>query len=422
VNWDLEEARMTNPSLSTRVVIAGGGPAGMMCGFLLARAGIDVVVLEKYKDFFRDFRGDTVHPATLNAFYELGLLAELRKVPHQELKDVAAQIEGVTYPGADFRHLPGPAKFIALMPQWDFLNFLAEKAKAFPHFRLMMDAKAVELIQANGKVTGLVAETKDGAVDIAADLVIGADGRHSTIREKAGFEPRELGAPIDVLWLKLPRKKSDPEAVLGRLSAGLLFVMIDRGDYWQCAFVVPKGGFDEIKQQGIETFHKRLKKAAGFAANRIDAIESFDDVKLLTVTVDRLPQWAKPGLLCIGDSAHAMSPVGGVGINLAIQDAIATANLLWKPLANGKPTLDDLNKVQARREFPVKVTQAVQVAIQNRIIAPALESDEPIKPPFVLKLLKALPILRVIPAYAVGIGARPEHIHSPDRASRSASR
>ena len=410
------ERRMDAPkTLSTRVVVAGGGPAGMMCGFLLARAGIDVVVLEKHKDFFRDFRGDTVHPATLNAIAELGLLEDFRKLPHQELKDVAAEIEGVMYPAGDFRHLPGRAKFIALMPQWDFLNFLAEKAKAFAHFRLMMEAKAVDLIEVDGKVIGLVADTKDGTLRIEGDLVIGADGRHSTIREKAGFTPLELGAPIDVLWLRLPRKKSDPEAVLGRVSAGLLFVMIDRGDYWQCAFVVPKGGFDDIKREGIGAFHARLKKAAGFAADRIDAIKSFDDVSLLTVTVDRLPQWAKPGLLCIGDSAHAMSPVGGIGINLAIQDAIATANLLWKPLANGKPSLDDLDKVQARREFPVKVTQAAQVAIQSRIIAPALHSTAPLKPPFVLKLLKAVPFLRVIPAYAVGIGVRPEHIHSPDR-------
>ncbi|HSM96100.1 MAG TPA: FAD-dependent oxidoreductase [Rhizomicrobium sp.] len=408
---------MTDRTLATRVVIAGGGPAGMMCGFLLARAGIDVVVLEKHRDFFRDFRGDTVHPATLNAFAELGLLEELRKVPHRELTDVAAQIEGVTYPAGDFRHLPGRAKFIALMPQWDFLNFLSGKAKAFLNFRLMMETEASDLIDTDGRITGVLAQTADGPLRIDADLVIGADGRHSTIREKAGFRPIELGAPIDVLWLKLPRKASDPEAVLGRVSAGLLFVMIDRGDYWQCAFVVPKGGFDAIKADGLEAFHKRLAKAAGFAANRIDAIRSFDDVSLLTVTVDRLAQWARPGLLCIGDSAHAMSPVGGVGINLAIQDAIAAANLLWRPLAKGKPTREDLNRVQARREFPVKVTQAAQVAIQSRIIAPALQSAEPLKPPFALKLLKAFPFLRVIPAYAVGLGVRPEHIRSPDRAS-----
>ena len=388
----------------------------MMCGFLLARAGIDVIVLEKHKDFLRDFRGDTVHPSTLRAIHDLGLLEEFRKVPHQELRDIAAEIEGVTYKVGDSRHLPGPAKYIALMPQWDFLNFLAEKAKAFPHFQLMMETRATDLIESGGKITGVVAEAGGGALHIDADLVIGADGRHSTIRDKAGFKPENLGAPIDVLWMRLPRKQSDPEAVLGRVSAGLLFVMIDRGDYWQCAFVVPKGGFDKIKQDGIASFHARLKKAAGFAADRIDNIRDFDDVSLLTVTVDRLPRWARPGLLCIGDSAHAMSPVGGVGINLAVQDAIAAANLLWKPLAQGKPTLDDLRRVQARREFPVKVTQAAQVMIQERIIAPALESAKPVKPPFVLKLLNTVPILRVIPAYAVGVGVRPERVHSPDRA------
>jgi 2-polyprenyl-6-methoxyphenol hydroxylase-like FAD-dependent oxidoreductase len=403
-------------TLSTRVAIAGGGPAGIMCGFLLARAGIDVVVLEKHKDFFRDFRGDTVHPSTLRALNDLGLLEDFRKVPHQELQDLAFEIEGVRYPVGDFRRLPGPAKFIALMPQWDFLNFLAEKAKAFPRFHLMMEAKVTDLIEENGCVAGLVAETKDGPLRIAADLVIGADGRHSTIREKAGFIPKDLGAPIDVVWLKLPRKPDDPQAVLGRATAGLLFIMIDRGDYWQCAFVVPKGGFDKLKQEGIAAFHARLKKAAGFAADRIDAIRDFDDVSLLTVTVDRLEQWARPGLLCIGDAAHAMSPVGGVGINLAVQDAIATANLLWKPLTKGKPRLDDLNRVQARREFAVKATQAVQVMVQNHSIAPALESTAPLKPPFLMRLLKAVPILRVIPAYAAGIGVRPERIHSPDRA------
>src|ERR1700761_1641206 len=397
---------------TTTCCIAGGGPAGVMLGYLLARAGVHVIVLEKHKDFFRDFRGDTIHPSTLELMHELGLLEEFLKLPHQELQRIGGQFGDFAFTGADFSYLPTHCKFIALMPQWDFLNFLAEKARAFRSFRLMMEAEAVDLLRDKGRIGGVQVKTPDGMRNIRSDLVIGADGRHSTVREKAALPLKDFGTRIDVLWMRLPRRDSNPAELLGHAEAGAFFVMIYRGDYWQCAYIIPKGGFDQIQKEGIEKFRGRTAKIARLPLARVESLKSFDDVKLLTVTVNRLMQWARPGLLCIGDAAHAMSPIGGVGINLAVQDAIATANILWKPLANGKPTLDDLNTVQARREFPVKVTQGFQVAVQNRIIAPALSSGAPLKPPFFLKILKALPILRVLPAYAVGVGVRPEHIHS----------
>jgi 2-polyprenyl-6-methoxyphenol hydroxylase-like FAD-dependent oxidoreductase len=310
----------------------------------------------------------------------------------------------------DFTHLPTHCKFIALMPQWDLLDFFAGKARAFPNFRLLMETKATELLEEGGAIVGLGAQGRDGALAIRADLVIGADGRRSTVREKAGFVPREFGVPIDVIWLRLPLKASDPTEPVARIGAGRFLVMLYRGDYWQCALVVPKGGFDEIKAEGIAKFRERLASIAGFAADRVDAIRSFDDVSLLTVTVDRLTQWARPGLVCIGDAAHAMSPVGGVGINIAVQDAIAAANLLWRPLQRGRPSLAELNRVQARREFPARVTQGVQVAIQNNIVAPTIRSQGTLKTPIFVKLMDAVPFLQRIPARAVGIGIRPEHV------------
>ncbi|HEY1962949.1 MAG TPA: FAD-dependent oxidoreductase, partial [Rhizomicrobium sp.] len=313
----------------------------------------------------------------------------------------------------DFTHLPTHCKFIALMPQWDLLDFLARKAKALPNFRLLMQAKATTLIEEGGEVVGLRALTPEGEVDIRADLVIGADGRHSTVREQAGFVPHEFGSPIDVLWFRLPLKPTDPTEPVAHLAAGRFLVMLYRGDYWQCAFVVPKGGFERIEREGIDAFRARLASIAGFAADRVDAVRSFDDVSLLTVTVDRLQQWAKPGLVCIGDAAHAMSPVGGVGINLAVQDAVATANILWKPLKRGRPTLEELDRVQARREFPARLTQSAQVAIQNNIVAPTLAYQGELKPPFAVKMLRWFPVLRRIPARLVGVGVRPEHV-SPE--------
>jgi 2-polyprenyl-6-methoxyphenol hydroxylase-like FAD-dependent oxidoreductase len=401
--------------ISTRCVIAGGGPAGMMCGYLLARAGVDVIVLEKHKDFFRDFRGDTVHPSTLEAMYELGLLDEFLKLPHQEITTVSIEIGGKTYQPVDTTHLPTHCKFIALMPQWDFLNFIAEKARTFPSFRLMMEAEAVDLLKKRGRVCGLRVKTPDGLCDIRSDLVIGADGRHSTVREKAALPLKEFGTPIDVLWMRIPRLDSDPAELLGRLAAGAFLVMIYRGDYWQCAYVIPKGGFDKIQKDGIESFRARIAAIAGFPPDRLDALKSFDDVSLLTVTVNRLTRWARRGLLCIGDAAHAMSPMGGVGINLAVQDAIATANILCGVLGKRVPVMADLRKVQRRRQFPTHVTQAAQVLAQNNFVAPTLAAAHDIKAPFILKLLNAVPYLRRLPARAVGMGVRPEHIHSPKK-------
>jgi 2-polyprenyl-6-methoxyphenol hydroxylase-like FAD-dependent oxidoreductase len=402
--------------LSTCCVIAGGGPAGMMCGYLLARAGVDVIVLEKHKDFFRDFRGDTVHPSTLEAMYELGLLTEFLKLPHQEITAASVEFGGKSYQPVDTTHLPTHCKFIALMPQWDFLNFLSEKACAFPSFHLMMEAEAVDLLRDKGRIGGVQIKTPDGMRDIRSDLVIGADGRHSTIREKAALPLKEFGTPIDVLWMRIPRLESDPAELLGRVAPGAFLVMLYRGDYWQCAYVIAKGGFDTIQREGIEKFRARLAAASGFAMERLDALKSFDDVKLLTVTVNRLTKWARPGLLCIGDAAHAMSPVGGVGINLAVQDAIATANILSGVLGERMPVLADLEKVQRRREFPTRVTQAAQVLIQNKLLAPTLTSTREIPAPFFVKLLDAVPYLRRFPARAVGMGVRPEHVRSPNKA------
>jgi 2-polyprenyl-6-methoxyphenol hydroxylase-like FAD-dependent oxidoreductase len=401
---------LSGSALTARCVIAGGGPAGMVCGYLLARAGIEVIVLEKHADFLRDFRGDTVHPSTLEVFCELGLLDEFLTLPHQEVRHLHMDIGGKRIIAGDFTHLPAHCKFIALMPQWDLLDFLARKAKAFPNFRQLMQTEATALIEEHGEIIGVRARALEGEIDIRADLVIGADGRHSTIREQAGLVPREFGSPIDVLWMRLPLEHSDPTEPVARFAAGRFLVMLYRGDYWQCAFVVPKGGFEHIQREGIEAFRARLASIAGFAADRVDAIKSFDDVSLLTVTVNRLQQWAKPGLLCIGDAAHAMSPVGGVGINLAVQDAVATANLLWKALKRGRPTGDELNRVQARRELPARLTQSAQVLIQNRIVAPTLALEGELKPPLAVKLLDWFPVLRRIPARLVGIGVRPEHV------------
>ena len=406
--------------LDTRCCVAGGGPAGMMLGFLLARAGVDVVVLEKHADFLRDFRGDTIHPSTLELMYELGLLEDFLRRPHQQLSQIGAEVDGFSAIIGDFTHLPTHAKFLALMPQWDFLNFLTEKAKKYPHFHLRMESEVTSLLKENGRVRGVRATTPNGTLEVHADLTVGADGRRSTVRSSAGLEVLDLGAPIDVLWMRVSRQSSDPGQSLGRFSGGKILVTIDRAEYWQCAYVIPKGSFADIQQRGLPSFRQDLAEIAPFLSSRTNEIEDWNAVKLLTVAVDRLRQWSKPGLLCIGDCAHAMSPVGGVGINLAIQDAVAAANQLALPLLRCTVREDDLRQVQARRSFPTRMTQAVQVFMHRKFIRPALGRQTPVRRlPLPFKLLQQFPLLRRIPARVVGLGFRPEHIRTPDTKSKA---
>ncbi|HEV3092520.1 MAG TPA: FAD-dependent oxidoreductase [Candidatus Cybelea sp.] len=401
--------------IATGACIVGGGPCGMMLGVLLARAGVDVVVLEKYPDFFRDFRGDTIHPSTLELLYELGWLDEFLKLPHQELVQIGVTIAGQTVKVADCSHLPTHCKFVGLMPQWDFLNFLADRGRKYPTFHLLMQTAGTGLIERNGRVTGVRAAGPHGEIEIAAKLVVGTDGRHSTVRALADLEVEDLGAPMDVLWMRISKHPGEETQRLGTVTTGHLMVTLDRGDYWQCAFIIAKGTYETLRAQGIEALQRQIVETIPTFADRIGEIGDWSKVSMLEVRVDRLKQWHKPGLLCIGDAAHAMSPIGGVGINLAIQDAVAAANVLAEPMAAGEtPTDADLQRIVDRRMFPTNVTQDFPIFIQNRAIEPVLHGTEIDRPPLAARLLDEFPLLRRLPARLIGLGARRERIHTRD--------
>jgi 2-polyprenyl-6-methoxyphenol hydroxylase-like FAD-dependent oxidoreductase len=382
----------------------------MMLGFLLARGGVDVIVLEKHADFLRDFRGDTIHPSTLELIYELGLLEQFLKRPHQEVTELGGRVGGGMLKIADFSHLPTHCKFLALMPQWDFLDFIAQQGRRYKGYRLLMNTEADDILEENGRVAGVKAKSEEGPLDIRAALTVGADGRRSTLRDRAGLPVMDLGAPMDVLWLRLSRKPDDPPQTFGHAEAGRILVMIDREDYWQCGYVIAKGGFEDVRNKGIERFREEIAGMEPFLRDRVQELGDWSSVSVLTVKVDRLKKWWRPGLLCIGDAAHAMSPVGGVGINLAIQDAVAAANILSAPLKAGRVREGDLEAIQERREFPTWATQKLQIAIQNRIIRRVLASSQPFSVPRILRLMQRWPWLRRIPARVVGMGFRPEHI------------
>jgi len=390
--------------------IVGGGPAGMMAGLLLARAGVRTVLLEKHADFLRDFRGDTIHPSTLDVMAELGLLEAFLKRPHQEVTTLAGNLGDQLVTVADFTHLPTRCKFVAFMPQWDFLNFLAEEAKRFKTFDLRMQASAKELLWEDGRVTGVRAQTANGMLDIRADLTIAADGRESVVRKEAGLEVVELGAPMDVLWLRLTKRPDDPHETFGYIRDGRIMALIDRAEYWQCAYVIPKGTLTELHERGLGEFRRQIGEIVPFLRDRADELQSWDDIKLLTVRVNRLRRWYRPGLLCIGDAAHAMSPIGGVGINLAIQDAVAASNMLAPKLLDRTLSIRDLRAVQRRREMAAKLTQALQLFIQSKVIGKVLANG---RAPLLRRLpglLRLLPFLPRIPGHLVGLGFRPEHL------------
>jgi len=401
-------------AVRTRCCIAGGGPAGMMLALLLVRMGVDVVVLEKHADFLRDFRGDTVHPSTLELMHELHILDAFLRLPHQEIRELFGKIENETVPIADFTHLPTHCKFVVLMPQWDFLDFIKEQASRYSGFHLKMRAEVVDLLEENGYIAGVRAKTQSGFLEVRAPLTIGADGRRSIVRERAGLKVIDLGAPMDVLWMRISRRPTDQGQTFGHIVAGKMLVLLNREDYWQCAFVIPKGKGEEVLQKGLESFREQIASLEPFLRDRVTELRDWEQISLLAVAVDRLEQWSRPGLLCIGDAAHAMSPIGGVGINLAIQDAVATANLLGGKLLRQNSFGGELQIVQRRRDFPTRATQRVQLIAQNKVIKHILGSSKPLKVGWPLKLLRYFPVLRRIPARVVGVGFRPEHVTTPD--------
>jgi 2-polyprenyl-6-methoxyphenol hydroxylase-like FAD-dependent oxidoreductase len=401
-------------TIKVRCCIVGGGPAGMMLGYLLGRAGIDVVVLEKHADFFRDFRGDTVHPSTLQVMDELGLIEGFLKLPHQRLQKMDGLFGGHSVRVADLSRLNVKYPFIAFMPQWDFLNFLRESGRRFSSLNVMMNTEAIDLIWRGEAIAGVKASTPEGVIDIEADLTVACDGRHSLVRERAGLAVEEFGAPMDVLWFRAGKGANENESVFARVDPGKMMVTFDRGDYWQCAYVIAKGQFDAVKARGLQALLDDVVRMAPILKSGISEVKSWDDVKLLTVAINRLKRWTRPGLLCIGDAAHAMSPVGGVGVNLAVQDAVATANILAARLAHGCPPEDELDEVRQRREFPVRMTQRMQVVAQNNIISMALKPGaRSLKVPAVMRLITAVPWLQGLTARFIGLGVRPEHVHSP---------
>ena len=396
--------------LTTRCCIVGGGPAGMMLGYLLGRAGIDTIVLEKHADFLRDFRGDTVHPSTMMVMDELGLLAEFLRRPHQNIERMSGQFGETMFRIADLTRLKAPARYIAFMPQWEFLDFLADKSAAFSSLQILRSTEAIDLMQEGGRVRGVVARTAQGELRIHADLTVGCDGRHSLVRERAGLLVEDIGAPIDVLWFRLGKSGPGDPALL-HAAKGRMLVTIDRGDYWQCAYIIGKGQIEALHARGLPAFRAAVVEMVPQLADHIDDVKGWNDVKLLTVTVDRLKKWSAPGLLCIGDAAHAMSPVGGVGINLAIQDAVATANILGEKLQRNAVTDADLDAVRERRLFPAKVIQAIQVQVHKRVIGGALKGA--LRPPLAIRLIDAIPPLQRLAARLMTMGVRPEHVHSP---------
>lgn len=403
--------------VETTCCVVGGGPAGMMLGYLLARRGVHVTVLEKHGDFFRDFRGDTVHPSTLEVLKELGLLEEFLSLPHQKVESLGVILGGTLFEVADFRHVPASCKFVALMPQWDFLNFLSRHAKRFPSFQLLMQHEAADLIRDDDgrRIRGVVAQHQGREFEVRADLVVACDGRHSAMRSAAGLELIEHGVPIDVLWFRISRRPEDPASVLGNVNYGKALILINRSDYFQAGLIVEKGSFEQIKARGLDALRADISRIAPYLGERVNELRDWEQVKILTVQIDRLRRWYRPGLLCIGDAAHAMSPAGGVGINLAIQDAVAVANLLTEALLDGCVAETRLAAVQRRREFPTRVTQAIQV-FAHRGFARIFENPGPIQAPWQMKAAAHIPGIQSALGYAVGIGARPEHVCEKVRA------